>query len=223
MQLNFFLPRFKLYDFADRNNADITRMIFRVANVPYEEVLIDRDGEWQQLQREMPLGTLPVLEIDGHKIGGTTAICRQLAWRFGLSGETAADDSVVDMLADFLHEAHISLKSWINAIHNVNNSEQDVESLDKMANHYVNTRLGPVLEKHLEKNGTGFLVGGKITWADLMAISFFNTLFDNGREDFISAFPLIKQHYQQIAPIVLPLKKFNDELKEGALPIALSA
>uniref|UniRef100_A0A0M3IHI4 glutathione transferase n=1 Tax=Ascaris lumbricoides TaxID=6252 RepID=A0A0M3IHI4_ASCLU len=192
MQLNFFLPRFKLYDFADRSNADITRMIFRVANVPYEEVLIDRDGEWQQLQR-------------------------------GLSGETAADDSIVDMLADFLHEAHISLKSWINAIHNVNNSEQDVESLDKMANHYVNTRLGPVLEKHLEKNGTGFLVGGKMTWADLMAVSFFNTLFDNGREDFISAFPLIKQHYQQIAPIVLPLKKFNDELKEGALPIALSA
>lgn len=55
MQLNFFLPRFKLYDFADRNNADITRMIFRVANVPYEEVLIDRDGEWQQLQRGIPV------------------------------------------------------------------------------------------------------------------------------------------------------------------------
>uniref|UniRef100_A0A914RCK1 GST N-terminal domain-containing protein n=1 Tax=Parascaris equorum TaxID=6256 RepID=A0A914RCK1_PAREQ len=103
-------------------------MIFRVANIPYEEVLIDRNNEWQQLQREMPLGTLPVLEIDGHKIGGTTAICRQLAWRF----ETAADDSIVDMLADFLHEAHISLKSWINAIQNVNNSEQDVSSSCKI-------------------------------------------------------------------------------------------
>ncbi|VDM29310.1 unnamed protein product [Toxocara canis] len=84
MQLDLFLPRFKLYDFADHGDMDITRMIFRVADVPYEEVLIDRNTEWEQLQQDMPLGTLPVLEIDGLKIGGTTAICRQLAWRFGI-------------------------------------------------------------------------------------------------------------------------------------------
>lgn len=32
---------------------------------------------------EAPLGTLPILEIDGIKLSGQTAICRHLAWRFG--------------------------------------------------------------------------------------------------------------------------------------------
>uniref|UniRef100_A0A183VH90 Thioredoxin_14 domain-containing protein n=1 Tax=Toxocara canis TaxID=6265 RepID=A0A183VH90_TOXCA len=79
-----------------------------------------------------------------------------------LSGQTAADDSIVDMLADLLHEAHVSLKLWTKAMRSATNSEHDIDSLDKMAKHYVSTRLGPVLEKYLDRNGTGFLVGEKV-------------------------------------------------------------
>ncbi|KHN77514.1 hypothetical protein Tcan_16407 [Toxocara canis] len=192
MQLDLFLPRFKLYDFADHGDMDITRMIFRVADVPYEEVLIDRNTEWEQLQQ-------------------------------GLSGQTAADDSIVDMLADLLHEAHVSLKLWTKAMRSATNSEHDIDSLDKMAKHYVSTRLGPVLEKYLYRNGTGFLVGEKVTWADLMAISFFNAFFENGREDFLSAFPLIKQHYQRLAPVVLPQKKIDHNHDQNAHQTTLMA
>ncbi|VDK29872.1 unnamed protein product [Gongylonema pulchrum] len=62
-------------------------------------------------------GALPVLEVDGMKLCGQTAICRQLAWRFvselcqkiGLSGKTVTEDSTLDMFADLLLEARVVL------------------------------------------------------------------------------------------------------------------
>ncbi|VDK42026.1 unnamed protein product [Anisakis simplex] len=215
MQLDVFQADFKLYDSITRTYAaDIIRMVLRIAAVKYDEVLIDEcSDDWQRLKQDMPLWSLPVLEIDGLKIAGTTTICRHLAWRFGLSGQTAADDAVVDMLSDLLHEGSQVLECWRNAIKNNDGSDFQLISLDENARHYVSTRLGPILEKYLCMNAKGFLVGDKMTWADIMAISVFKTFFENDREDLLSAFPLIRQHYARFSPAVAahPEKVSNED------------
>lgn len=53
----------------------------------------------------MPMGQMPVLEVDGQRIHQSIAISRYLAKRFGLAGsndwESLQIDSVVDTVNDF--------------------------------------------------------------------------------------------------------------------------
>lgn len=52
----------------------------------------------------MPLGQMPVLEVDGHRVHQSIAIERYLGKRFGLAGandwENLQIDSVVDTIND---------------------------------------------------------------------------------------------------------------------------
>lgn len=53
----------------------------------------------------MPMGQIPVLEIDGNQFHQSVAICRCLGKKFGLAGndefENYEIDSIVDTLNDF--------------------------------------------------------------------------------------------------------------------------
>jgi prostaglandin-H2 D-isomerase / glutathione transferase len=53
----------------------------------------------------MPLGQMPLLEIDGKRIHQSISICRYLARQIGLAGSTDMEsfeiDSVVDTCNDF--------------------------------------------------------------------------------------------------------------------------
>lgn len=59
----------------------------------------------QILHTELPWGTVPVLEVDGHKLGQSRAICRYLGRLFGIAGkdhlESAKCDELIDAFNDF--------------------------------------------------------------------------------------------------------------------------
>lgn len=53
----------------------------------------------------MPLGEMPVLEVDGKQFHQSMSICRYLAKKVGLAGKNEVEDyeidSVVDTVSDF--------------------------------------------------------------------------------------------------------------------------
>ena len=52
----------------------------------------------------MPGGQLPVLEIDGIKIGQSITIARFLANKFNLSGKNEIENAQADMILDYIQD-----------------------------------------------------------------------------------------------------------------------
>lgn len=65
---------------------------------------------------EMPYGKVPLIEIDGQSLNQSVAICRYLAKKVGLLGQSDFDaaeaDSVVDTISD------IKMRKSENFFHN---------------------------------------------------------------------------------------------------------
>lgn len=50
MKLNFLLPKFKLYDFDDHRGSELARLIFKVANVPYDDINVNGNEQWDAIR-----------------------------------------------------------------------------------------------------------------------------------------------------------------------------
>merc|ERR550534_739627 len=80
-------------------------------------------------------------------------------------------------------------------------TEKDPEKQKEFNAKYVNDILGPhikKLEETLAKNGSGYLVGSDITWADLAYFNFFTYSMDKLAETMKDA-PLLKALIERIA------------------------
>ena len=58
--------------------------------------------KWTEVKSKTPLGQLPVLEIDGHKICQSRTIARFAAKSAGLLGKTDWDEVRADMMVESL-------------------------------------------------------------------------------------------------------------------------
>ncbi|KAL3985453.1 Glutathione S-transferase C-terminal domain family protein [Acanthocheilonema viteae] len=192
------LPKFKLYNSNEQRNGKLAKLIFQIANVPYENISIDREEQWNAIRNETLPGTLPILEIDDVKLSGQTAICRHLAWRFGLSGQTATTDALLDMFADLLFEAQILIFGPAN---DDNDSNINVVTADDMKVGKVCNRIASIIEKQLTNHKTTYLIGEEITWVDLMTYVFFNSLMDYGKGVNLDRYPSVKRMYERISQI----------------------
>ncbi|KAM3717172.1 Glutathione S-transferase [Dirofilaria immitis] len=170
-----------------------------MANVPYEDITINCKEQWDAIRNETPLGTLPVLEIDGVKLSGQTAICRHLAWRFGLSGQSATSDALLDMYADLLIAAQISV---FGSMDGDNDSIADVLTIDDIKLEKMFDHVASIIEKQLTKSSTSYLIGEQITWVDLMAYVFFNLLMDHGKNVNLDKYRSVKHMYEKISQLV---------------------
>nr|QST14964.1 GSTsigma1e protein [Diaphanosoma celebensis] len=166
------MPTYKLHYFNMRARGELSRLIFAHANVPYEDCRYEM-SEWAEQKSKMPFGQLPVLEVDGKMLAQSHTMGRYLARKFGLAGkdewEQAQADMYVDCVNDIMNAARASVM------------ETDPEKQKELFQTYIGEQVVPhvqLIEKQLRKNGTGYLVGSSVTWADLAYYSFFSFLLE---------------------------------------------
>ncbi|XP_076447217.1 glutathione S-transferase 3-like isoform X2 [Babylonia areolata] len=82
--------KYRLTYFPSKGRAELIRLIFHAARVPFEDRRIS-PADWQDLKPNTPTGTLPMLEINGEKFGESGAIANWAAYKFGLMGRTDAE------------------------------------------------------------------------------------------------------------------------------------
>ncbi|KAK5974147.1 Glutathione S-transferase [Trichostrongylus colubriformis] len=76
------MAQYKLTYFNGRGAAEIIRQLFVVAEKDYEDIRISGE-DWPKHKAAMPFGQMPVLDVDGKKLGQSYSIARYLAKQFG--------------------------------------------------------------------------------------------------------------------------------------------
>ncbi|CAF2067013.1 unnamed protein product [Rotaria magnacalcarata] len=93
------MSTYKLYYFNGRGRAEIARLIFAAAGEKVEDIRYE-GSKWPSYKSKIPLGQMPVLEVDGVKLPQSMAIARFLAKQFDLAGKDNFEQAKVDAVVD---------------------------------------------------------------------------------------------------------------------------
>ncbi|CAF1035180.1 unnamed protein product [Adineta steineri] len=187
------MPSYKLYYFNGRGRGEVSRLIFAAAGQKYEDIRYEQD-QWPPHKAEMPLGQMPVLEVDGVKLPQSGAIARFLAKQFHLAGKDNFEQAQVDAVVDTVDDA---LKAFSPIFF-----EKDEAKKEALSKKY----FGEDLPKHLQNlealgklygNGGHFFVGKQLTWADLTFYTF-GQLLIQFQADSLNNFSWLKQNRAEV-------------------------
>lgn len=189
-----FMSTYKLYYFDGRGRSEVSRLIFAAAGQKFEDIRYS-ESEWALHKSEMPLGQMPVLEIDGFKLPQSMTIARFLARQFHLAGkdniEQGKTEAVADTAADLLNKFGPIV--WYEK------GDEKKASLEKF---FANE-----LPKHLRNletlgksygEGGSFFVGGQLTFADLQVYDVLENILEVN-ENVLNEYSWLKNNREEVA------------------------
>lgn len=157
------MPAYKLHYFNIRGRAEVIRLIFAAAGEQYEDIRFEH-SEWPAVKSQMPLGQIPILEVDGTKLPQSVSIARFLAKQFQLAGKDNLEQAKVDAVADTISDLIVGYVPIIRERDETRKQELTKKfAADDLPKHLKNLE---VLAK-LYGNGGPFFVGNTLTWVDL--------------------------------------------------------
>jgi len=185
-------PNYKLTYFNGRGRAEVSRLIFAQAGVPYQDNRISKE-DWPKLKPTMPFLQVPVLEVDGTLIPQSKAIGRYLARQFGLCGKNDIEAALCDGFVDQLDDV---TEKWYSLNH-----EKDSDKRKDLWTTYQNNTLNPLMalfDKSLTNTGTGYLVGKQLTWADIVTFNILQSIQTNNT-DIMDGYPKLQAFMTKVA------------------------
>jgi len=198
------MPTYKLTYFDGRGLAEGARLIFAHAGKKYEDVRLPMGDS--SFKSKAPFGQVPLLEVDGHTIAQSFAIYRYLARQFHLAGQNPIEEALVDSVADAAKDFGNDTGEWFRVAAGF--AQGDKEKLYKEKVEPAKEKLFTALEKFLEKSHSGFIVGNKETWADLVITDRLASL-QQMAPTFLDGHPKIKQWVDKVRAIP-NIKKWVD-------------
>nr|QST14963.1 GSTsigma1d protein [Diaphanosoma celebensis] len=187
------MSHYKLTYFNVRARGELSRLILKCADVPFDDVRLT--SEWPQFKSETPFGKLPVLHVDGKVLAQSNTIARYLARKHGLAGVDDWDQALADMYVDCATDL---MNAMIPAAF-----EKDATKQAEMFEKFFSEQVVPhvkIIEKDLAKNGSGFLVGSQLTWADLAYFNFFSGIMEKN-PNVVKDAPHLRQLVSRVASI----------------------
>nr|XP_053631360.1 hematopoietic prostaglandin D synthase-like [Cherax quadricarinatus] len=97
------MPEYKLIYFDAMGRAELTRWIFKLADIPYTDERIPAE-EWPERKKSTPGGTLPVLLVDEQVLRQSMAIARYVAREAGLVPQDNLESALCDALVETVME-----------------------------------------------------------------------------------------------------------------------
>ncbi|XP_067008893.2 glutathione S-transferase [Anabrus simplex] len=175
---------YKLNYFHTRGQGEPIRFLLSYGQVPFEDNRIEKE-RWPQLKRQIPFGQLPTLEVEGKEAHQVVAICRYLAKQFGLAGRDDIEAAQIDAVVDTINDLRTKLMSIYLA--------PDLTSKEKLRQQILDETLPYYLSKfdELIMENNGYLVGGKLSWADLFLISYYENFGVIAQRDVFRDYPYI--------------------------------
>uniref|UniRef100_A0A182YLZ8 glutathione transferase n=1 Tax=Anopheles stephensi TaxID=30069 RepID=A0A182YLZ8_ANOST len=154
------MPDYKVYYFNVKALGEPLRFLLSYGNLPFDDVRITRE-EWPALKPTMPMGQMPVLEVDGKRVHQSLAMCRYVAKQINLAGDNPLEalqiDAIVDTINDFRLKIAIVAYEPDDMV-----KEKKMVTLNNEVIPFYLTKLNVIA-----KENNGHLVLGKPTWADV--------------------------------------------------------
>ncbi|KAK6056135.1 glutathione S-transferase protein [Cooperia oncophora] len=197
------MTQYKLTYFNGRGSAEIIRQLFVIAEKNYEDIRLGGE-EWPKHRAGMPFGQMPVLDVNGKRLGQSNAIARYLAKQFD-AWEEAVVDSIVDQYKEFSTEIRPFLRVYLGF------EKGDLDAITKEVFLPNREKFFTYMKRFLTSNKSGYLVGNKLTWADLYLAEMAE--FEKKVPELYEGFPEVKAHSEKIRSIPT-LKKWIETRPE---------
>ena len=169
--------------------GEITRLIFVYTGNEFEDVRFTRE-EWSKYQAESPLGMVPFYEEGGVKLGGSLAIARYVAEKYGLGGSNPLENAILESYGDAIKD----IKSKMYPI-----KFGPEENREELKADFLKNAPGKAafLEKQIK--GKDSFIDGKITWPDFMMYNLVVAVTIAGFEEVIKDCPKAKAIHAKYA------------------------
>ncbi|OAD57200.1 Glutathione S-transferase S1 [Eufriesea mexicana] len=186
----FEMSNYKLTYFNITGLAEPIRYLLHQSGIKFEDQRLTPE-EWSAVKSGMPMGQVPVLEIDGKKYHQSKSIGRYLARKNNLVGSNDEEAYQIDATIDTIDELRLALAQhhW----------EKD-PALKEKFKAGVSAKFPSYLDKleeQVKKNG-GHFVGGKLTWADLHYAAQSETLSGMLQHDVNKDHPELKKLVEKV-------------------------
>ncbi|KAE8750822.1 Glutathione-S-transferase S-3-like [Frankliniella occidentalis] len=162
-------PKYILHYFDLTALGEPIRYLLSYGNINWEDNRYSA-AQWETIKSTMPYGQMPVLHIDDKIFAQSSAISRYLAKRVGLSGKD--DEWYYDPIPESKAAKEVLLK------------EQVPFYLNKF--------------QQIVKENKGFLVNGKLTWADIYFVAPLKYFKDLYGRDFLEGYPLLQELVKKV-------------------------
>jgi len=159
-----------------RGRAEVARYMFAISGTPYTD---DRVTDWGSFKSKTPYGQMPVLAVGDAVIPQSGAIERFLARRLGFYGSTDIENALIEAAAEQIRD--IALAYWPIM-------KDDTKATEWFSGGFLALLGG--LEKDYTRSGTHFVVGKKITYAEVLLYALLNDstgLLANRKEELAKA------------------------------------
>jgi len=189
------MPEYKLYYFPLRCRGEPTRLLLEYHGAKYEDIRVNPEN-WPALKPKMPMGQMPVLEVDGKMLCQSTATARYLAREFGLAGKNNLDMATADMLVDGIFDMWGSLRAVYMPL-----MQGDSQAVKEQWDKYKVEHLALFLERYQKfysANKSGWMVGDEITWADLVITDYLSVLQDCFSADALQGYADLKKYVDKV-------------------------
>ncbi|NXE50016.1 GSTA3 transferase, partial [Casuarius casuarius] len=192
----------KLYYFDGRGKMESVRWLLAAAGVEFEEVFLKTREQYEKLLQDGALlfQQVPMVEIDGMKMVQTRAILSYIAAKYNLYGKDLKERTLIDMYVGGTED----LMAFIMRFYFL--SAEDKEKEHAHIIQEATSRYFPAYEKVLKDHGQDFLVGNRLSWADVHLLEAI-LMVEEKLLDVLSAFPRLQAFKANISSIPT-IKKF---------------
>ncbi|PNI77698.1 GSTA5 isoform 3 [Pan troglodytes] len=192
----------KLHYSNARGRMESIRWLLAAAGVEFEEKFLESAEDLDKLRNDGSLlfQQVPMVEIDGMKLVQTRAILNYIASKYNLYGKDMKERALIDMYT----EGIVDLTEMIVLLLVCQPEERDAKTT--LVKEKIKNRYFPAFEKVLKSQGQDYLVGNKLSRADihLVELLYYVEELDSS---LISSFPLLKALKTRISNLPT-VKKF---------------
>ncbi|CAJ0948018.1 unnamed protein product, partial [Mesorhabditis belari] len=202
------MVHYKFTYFAVRGKGEFIRQLFALAGVEFEDDrfslgplgrAVSRDMEkWGELKKTTHFGQLPVLKFDGKELAQANAIAKYLGAEFGFNGSNPYEAALLDSIGIHYDDLFKACRPFYLSWHQI--SEQPMEEAYKVAVEPGRDEFFPPISKFLQESKSGFIVGEKVSWIDLLVADHCET-FTRYNSHYLDKYPEVKAHMEKVHSI----------------------
>ena len=188
--------------FHGRGIGEPVRLLLSVGGVEFTDkrYTIEQFSQMDELKARLPFRQIPALEIDGVLIGQTDSICRLAANLAQLYPSDPKEAARTDMIV--VHQAEIQsaiAKMTYDGVPGAPGTKQiPQEERDARIHAWLDEQLPGRLYSLERLVSDSYMVGERLTWADICVFNRLNQLLDIRETLFAVDFPKLKTVYQQV-------------------------